>query len=151
MDCFYVAAILSYGWGWVEVDIEAEVESKFSWNWVQVELSWGWDKLTLNEGRNWVFVGVGLWFKICFRSTHVALNLSKGNKFWSKSQTLTWKPETTSEFSKFTKSIGTGNQYSCHETLDRKKLSHCSIISLPTQIINNTCLFKHNRIVDEVN
>ena len=23
-------------------------------------------------GRNWAFIGVGLWFKICFRSTHVA-------------------------------------------------------------------------------
>ena len=69
----------------VEVDIEAEVdlrlglkwgwdevESKFSWNWVEVELSWSWDKLTLNKGRNWAFIGVGLWFKICFRSTYVA-------------------------------------------------------------------------------
>ena len=27
--------------------------------------------MTLNKGRNWVFIGVGLWFKICFRSTHV--------------------------------------------------------------------------------
>ena len=85
LGCFYVTAILSwgYGWGWVEVDIEAEVdlnlrlkwswdEIEFSWNWVEVELSWSWDKLTLNKGRNWAFIGVGLWFKICFRSTHVA-------------------------------------------------------------------------------
>ena len=30
LGCFYVSAILSwgYGWGWVEVDIEAEVEMK---------------------------------------------------------------------------------------------------------------------------
>ena len=87
MGCFYVTAILSwgYGWGWGEVDIEAEVdlnlrlkwgwdeiESKLSWNWVEVELSWGWDELRLNKERNWPFIGVGLWFKICFRSTHVA-------------------------------------------------------------------------------
>ena len=62
---------------WVEVDIEAEIElnlrlkcgwdeieSKFSWNWVEVELRWSWDKLTLNKGRNWAFIGVELWFKI---------------------------------------------------------------------------------------
>ena len=56
----------SWYWGW------NEVESKFSWNWVVVELSWGSDKLPLNKGRNWAFIWVGLWFKICFRSTHVA-------------------------------------------------------------------------------
>ena len=28
--------------------------------------------MTLNQGRNWAFIGVGLWFKICFGSTHVA-------------------------------------------------------------------------------
>ena len=56
-------------WGWVEV------ESKFSWNWVEVELSWSWDKLTLNKGKNWAFIGVELWFKICFRSTYVAEQL----------------------------------------------------------------------------
>ena len=87
LGCLYVTAILSWGWGWgwVEVDIETEVdsilrlklcwdevESKFSWNWVEVEFSWGWDKLTLNKGRNWAFIEVGLWFKICFRSTYVA-------------------------------------------------------------------------------
>ena len=96
LGCFYVTAILSwgYGWGWIEDDIEAEVdlkfepevemrlrwdwdqiESKFSLNWVEVELSWSWDKLTLNKGRNWAFIGVGLWFKICFRSTYVAEQL----------------------------------------------------------------------------
>ena len=83
LGCFYVTAILSwgYGWGWIEVDIEDEIdlnlrlkwgwdeiESKFSWNWD----SWSWDKLTLNRGRNWAFIGVGLWFKICFRSTYIA-------------------------------------------------------------------------------
>ena len=26
----------------------------------------------MNKGRNWVFIGMGLLFKICFRSTHVA-------------------------------------------------------------------------------
>ena len=87
LGCFYVTAILSwgYGWGWFEVDIEAEVdlnlrlkwswyeiELKFNWTWVEVELSWSWDKLTLNFGRNWVFLGVGLCFKICFKSTYVA-------------------------------------------------------------------------------
>ena len=72
---------MSWGWGWVEVKVEVElrlgwgwgwdeVESKLSWNWVEVHLSWGWDKLTLNKGRTWAFIGLGLWFKICFRSTH---------------------------------------------------------------------------------
>ena len=69
----------------VEVDIEAEVdlnlrlkwvwddiEWKFSWNWVEVDLSWSWDKLTLTKGKNWAFIGVGFWFKICSRSTYVA-------------------------------------------------------------------------------
>ena len=28
--------------------------------------------MKLNKGRNWAFIGVGLWPKICFRSTHVA-------------------------------------------------------------------------------
>ena len=51
-------------WGW------NEIESKFSWNQVEVELSWSWDKLTLNKGRNWAFIGV--WFKICFKSSYVA-------------------------------------------------------------------------------
>ena len=87
MGCFYVTAILSWGsgWGWVEVDIEAEVnlrlrlkwgwdefEWRFSWNWVEVELSWGWDMLTLTKGRNWAFIGLELWFQICFRSNHIA-------------------------------------------------------------------------------
>ena len=31
--------------------------------------------MTLNKGRNWDFIGVGLWFKICFRSTYVAEQL----------------------------------------------------------------------------
>ena len=81
LGCFYVTAILSwgYGWGWIEVDIEAEVdlnlrlkwgwdeiESKFSWASVEVELSCSWDKLTLNKGRNLAFIGVGLWFKNMF-------------------------------------------------------------------------------------
>ena len=81
MGCFYVTAILSwgYGWGWVEAEVDLnlrlkwdwdEIEWKFSWNWVEVELSW--DKLTLNKGKKWAFIGVGLWFKICFRSTYVA-------------------------------------------------------------------------------
>ena len=83
LGCFYVTAILSwgYGWGWIEVDIEAEVDlkwgwdkivPKFSWTWVEVELSLRWDNLTLNKGRNWAFIRVGLWFKICFMSTHVS-------------------------------------------------------------------------------
>ena len=83
IGCFYVTAILGwvYGWGWVEADVDLnlrlkwswdEIEWKLSWNWVEVVLSWSWDKLTLNKGRNWAFIGVGLWFKIYFRSTHVA-------------------------------------------------------------------------------
>ena len=39
---------------------------------VEIELSWGLDKLTLNRGSNWASLGVGLWSKTCFRSTHVA-------------------------------------------------------------------------------
>ena len=57
---------LRWKWGWYEV------ESKSNWNWVEVQLSWGWDKLTLNKGRNWPLIGLGLWLKICFRSTIVA-------------------------------------------------------------------------------
>ena len=84
LGCFYVTAILSwgYGWGWVEADLHLrlkwdwdEIEWKFGWNWVEVELSWSWDKLTLNKGKNWVFIGVELWFKICFRSTYIAEQL----------------------------------------------------------------------------
>ena len=86
LGCFYVTAILSwgYGWGWVEAEVDLhlrlkwdwdEIEWKFSWNWVEVELSWSWDKLTLNKGKNWAFIGVELWFKICFRSTYVAEQL----------------------------------------------------------------------------
>ena len=72
---------LGYGWGLDEYNLKFEpevemswdeIESKFSWTWVEVELSCSWDKLTLNKGRNLAFIGVGLWFKICFRSTHVA-------------------------------------------------------------------------------
>ena len=64
LGCFYVTAILSwgYGWGWFEVELNLrlkwgwyEIESKFSWTWVRVELSWSWDKLTLNKGRNWPY------------------------------------------------------------------------------------------------
>ena len=61
---------LIWTWGW------DEIEWKFSWNWVEVELSWSRDKLTLNKGRNWAFIGVGLRFKICFRSTYVLELLS---------------------------------------------------------------------------
>ena len=39
---------------------------------VEIESSWSLDKLTLNKGRNWAFIRVGLWFKICFWLTHVA-------------------------------------------------------------------------------
>ena len=28
--------------------------------------------MTLNKGRNWAFIGVGLWIKISFMSTHVS-------------------------------------------------------------------------------
>ena len=44
---------------------------KLSRGLVEIELSLGWDKLTF-KGRNRAFIGEGLWFKICFRSTHVA-------------------------------------------------------------------------------
>ena len=39
---------------------------------IELRLSWDCDKLTLNRRRNRAFLGVGLWSKICFRSTHVA-------------------------------------------------------------------------------
>ena len=62
---------MRWGWGWVEVKVEVElrlgwgwgwdeVEPKLSWNWVEVVLSLGWDKLTLNKGKNWAFIGLGL-------------------------------------------------------------------------------------------
>ena len=49
LGCFYVTAILSwgYGWGWLEAEVDLnlrlkwdwdEIEWKFSWNWVEVEL-----------------------------------------------------------------------------------------------------------------
>ena len=73
LGCFYVTAILrwGYGWGWVKVDIKAEVEVRLSRSLVEFELSWSWDKLTL-KGRNWDFIELGLWFKICFKFTHIA-------------------------------------------------------------------------------
>ena len=52
--------------------MEPEVEMRLSGSLVEIELSWSLDKLTLNKGRNWTFIGVGLWFKICSRSTYVA-------------------------------------------------------------------------------
>ena len=53
LGCFYVTAILSWGYGWVGVDIEAEVEMrlsqslveiKFRLSWVGVDISWHWIK-----------------------------------------------------------------------------------------------------------
>ena len=35
-------------------------------------MSWGSDKLTWYKGRYWAFIALGLWFTICFMSTHVA-------------------------------------------------------------------------------
>ena len=65
MGCFYVTAILSwgYGWGWVKVDIEAEVEMSLTWSLVEIELNWGWNKLTMYQGRNWAFIGLDIWLK----------------------------------------------------------------------------------------
>ena len=58
-------------WDW------SEIEMRLSGSLVEIELrlSWSWDKLTLNKGKNWAFIGVELWFKICFRSTYVAEQL----------------------------------------------------------------------------
>ena len=79
LGSFYVTAILSWGYGWGWVDwywgwgwFEPEVEMRLSRSLVELELRFSWDKLTLNKGRNLTFIGVGLWFKICFRSTYVA-------------------------------------------------------------------------------
>ena len=51
LSCFYVTAILSwgYGWGWVEVDIEAEVDLnlRLKWGRDELKLSWGWVELEL--------------------------------------------------------------------------------------------------------
>ena len=51
LGCFYVTAILSwgYGWGWVEVDIEAEVD-------LNLRLKWGWDEIESNFSWTWVEV-----------------------------------------------------------------------------------------------
>ena len=122
MGCFYVTAILSwgYGWRWVEAEVDLnlrlkwgwdEIEWKFSWSWVEVklsliwglgwnememrlsrtlveiELSWGWDKLTLNKGRNWAFIGVGLWFKIFL---FLILDLLRFCMVWSGKSLNTW-------------------------------------------------------------
>ena len=62
----YVLGLLIWNWGW------NEVEMRLSWSLVEIKLRLSWDKLTLNKGRNWAFIGMGLWFKICFRSTYVA-------------------------------------------------------------------------------
>ena len=48
MGCFYVTAILSWGWDW----FEPEVESKFSWNWVEI-LSWDWIKKEIGLSQEW--------------------------------------------------------------------------------------------------
>ena len=42
LGCFYVKAILSwgYGWGWVEVDIETEVEMRLSQSLVETRLNY---------------------------------------------------------------------------------------------------------------
>ena len=55
---------------WVEVTIDIEV--RLSLSLVENESRLSWDKLTLNQERNWAFIGLGLWFKICLRSTYVA-------------------------------------------------------------------------------
>ena len=46
LGCFYVTAILSwgYGWGWIEDDIEAEVDLKFEPE-VEMRLRWDWVKV----------------------------------------------------------------------------------------------------------
>ena len=70
LGCFYVTAILSwgYGWGWAEADIEAEVEGRFRWGWFEVELklSSGWYEFGLS--------GVG--FNNCFGvSSYILITL----------------------------------------------------------------------------
>ena len=47
MGCFYVTAILS--WGWVEAEVEIKfsgglVENKLRLSWAGVEISWHWIK-----------------------------------------------------------------------------------------------------------
>ena len=46
LGCFYVTAILSWGysWVWVEDEVEAEVDLRLTWTkvWFEVNLSWGW-------------------------------------------------------------------------------------------------------------
>ena len=56
----------------MKVDIETEVDlrMRLSRSLVEFELRLSW--LTLNLGRNWAFIGFGLWFRICLRSTHIA-------------------------------------------------------------------------------
>ena len=62
---------LILSWDWFEPEVEMRlsrslVEIELRLSWVGVEISWHWIKW-----RNWAFLGVGLWSKICFRSTHV--------------------------------------------------------------------------------
>ena len=59
LGCFYVTAILSwgYGWGWAEADIEAEAELKLTWTWVWFEVKVGFGlRLRLICGWGWVKV-----------------------------------------------------------------------------------------------
>ena len=63
LGCFYVTAILN--WGWVEIDIEAEVDLRLrlSWGW-----GWGrgWGDVELKFSWNWVELGIK-WFNVELR------------------------------------------------------------------------------------
>ena len=58
LGCFYVTAILSWGWGLVDVDIETEADMRLG-------LMLGWDDVELKFSWNWVEVGVGEGFENC--------------------------------------------------------------------------------------
>ena len=65
LGCFYVTAILI--WGWVDVDIEAEVDLNLRWNedemrlspsLVEIELKWSWVGVEISW--NWIKEEIGL-------------------------------------------------------------------------------------------
>ena len=59
---------------WVEVELTLILRLRFKWGWDDVEskFSWNWVGVELRKGSFELRKKLGLWFKICFRSTHIA-------------------------------------------------------------------------------
>ena len=60
LGCFYVTAILSWGYGWVKVDVEAKVDLslrlKLGWGEIELRLSWVGVEVSLH----WIKEEIGL-------------------------------------------------------------------------------------------